>query len=75
MSPCVLPQFDFYDSSIANFFWTPDPVKCEPWDSLMFIDSEGILRYNTSAINNTRYRAATRGRHFVAEYRELETCK
>jgi hypothetical protein len=55
MSPCVLPQFDFYDSSIANFFWTPDPVKCEPWDSLMFIDSEGILRYNTSAINNLGY--------------------
>ncbi|XP_063417031.1 uncharacterized protein LOC134699353 [Mytilus trossulus] len=55
MSPCVLPQFDFYDSSIANFFWKPDPVKCEPWDALMLIDSDGMLQFNSSAVKASGY--------------------
>lgn len=54
-SPCVLPRFDFHDSSIENFFWTPEPVKCEPWDSLMFIDDEGILRFNTTAVTSAGF--------------------
>lgn len=58
-SPCVLPQFDIYDASIANFFWTPDPIKCEPWDSLMFIDSDGMLQLNSSVVAYKRYNDLT----------------
>lgn len=47
--PCVLPTFDLYDSSVAQFFWKQQPLPCENWLDLFFVDEKGYITMNETA--------------------------
>ncbi|XP_048757347.2 uncharacterized protein LOC125667748 [Ostrea edulis] len=53
LAPCILPKFDVYDPQLDRFFWSQVPLKCETWENLVFIDSNGMLRINQTAITRS----------------------
>lgn len=70
-STCLLPEINPFDSSVMKYIWHPEPIKCDPTPSMVYIDSEGILRYNSSIVNkldnssyNCVYRIAKRSTDF-----------
>ena len=49
-SKCILPDLDPFDKSIMKYVWHPDPIHCTPTPDLVFVDSDGLLRINDSAL-------------------------
>ena len=48
---CLLPEnLNPYDSGVMKFIWSVPPIKCEGWPSLVYVDSQGLLQKNTSAM-------------------------
>ncbi|KAL3879132.1 hypothetical protein ACJMK2_031443 [Sinanodonta woodiana] len=48
---CIIPDLDPFDKSIMKFVWHPDPIRCDPTPSLMYIDDEGFLKLNVSSVH------------------------
>ncbi|XP_062580483.1 uncharacterized protein LOC134242421 isoform X2 [Saccostrea cucullata] len=53
LAPCILPKYDIYDPQLDRFFWSQVPLKCETWENLVYIDAEGILHVNETAISRS----------------------
>ena len=47
-SPCLLPEINPFDKSVMKYIWHPKPIECDPTPSLVFIDSKGVLKMNSS---------------------------
>ena len=54
-SACVIPKFDIHHSSISDFFWEVNPIKCKSSEPLMYIDSEGLLQINRTVMSANGY--------------------
>lgn len=54
-APCVLPTFDFFDSSIQQFFWKQQPLPCENWLDFFFVDQKGYITINKTAVHISGY--------------------
>lgn len=55
LSPCQLPSYDLYDSSIQQFFWKQQPVPCEHWLDLFYVDTRGYITMNNTAVTISGY--------------------
>ena len=49
-SDCVIPDLDPFDKSIMKYVWHPDPIQCSPTPDLVYVDADGLLRLNDSAL-------------------------
>ena len=47
---CIIPDLDPFDKSIMQYVWSPDPIRCEPAPDLLYVNADGFVVYNTSAI-------------------------
>jgi hypothetical protein len=49
--PCKLHELDPWDKSLSQYLQTSPPIGCAPTKfSLLYVDENGILKYNKSAI-------------------------
>lgn len=46
----MLPVYDIYDRTVDQFFWNQQQLPCEGWLDLFYIDSEGVLNMNRTAV-------------------------
>lgn len=51
---CIIPDLNPFDESIKQFDWHPDPIHCDTYPTLVFVDEEGFLRYNQTAVRKAR---------------------
>lgn len=56
---CEIPNLDSHDKSITSFFHRLNPVKCEQSSDFVFIDHEGILQINQSAISDSGHQGVS----------------
>ncbi|XP_061194117.1 uncharacterized protein LOC133202335 isoform X2 [Saccostrea echinata] len=54
---CELPNLDAHDKSITKFLYHLRPVQCKQTSDLSFVDSEGFLRLNKTAISQSEHGA------------------
>lgn len=45
---CALPNLDPFDKTIMKYVYHPKPIECDPTPSLVYIDSDGKLQFNTT---------------------------
>lgn len=50
-STCVIPNLNPFDPSIMKFVWDPAPLVCDTSPVVLYADENGVVRYNTSALN------------------------
>ena len=55
LAPCIIPKFDIEDPQLDRFFWKQVALKCDTWENLVFIDSNGILHINETAMKRGGY--------------------
>ena len=48
---CIIPDLDPFDKSVMKYVWSPDPIQCNPIPDLLFVNEQGILQYNQSALS------------------------
>ncbi|XP_061185980.1 uncharacterized protein LOC133194062 [Saccostrea echinata] len=50
---CVLPEnLNPFDPGVMGFIWDVSPIKCANWPSLVYVDSQGLLQKNNTAMFN-----------------------
>ncbi|KAK3607107.1 hypothetical protein CHS0354_026315 [Potamilus streckersoni] len=49
-STCILPKLDPFDDSIMSFVWHPKPLVCQNTPSVIFVDDDGLLQFNQTAL-------------------------
>lgn len=48
---CTLPEgLNPFDAAVMKFIWSVPPIKCADWPSLVYIDSQGLLQKNETAM-------------------------
>lgn len=45
---CILPDLNPFDKSVMKYVYHPKPIECDPTPSLVYIDAEGMLQFNTT---------------------------
>lgn len=65
MAPCILPSYDIYDKSVDEFFWEQQPLPCENWLDLFYVDSNGFVTMNKSAVTKSGYTKINCGYRYV----------
>ena len=53
-SACVLPDPDPFDESIKQFIWHPDPIECDQYSSLVYVNESGHVTINQSALQQLK---------------------
>ncbi|XP_033757106.1 uncharacterized protein LOC117339542 [Pecten maximus] len=48
---CIIPNLNPFDESIKKFEWHPNKIKCESSPTFVFVDDDGFLQYNESAVH------------------------
>jgi hypothetical protein len=48
-----LPSYDIYDKSVDEFFWEQQPLPCENWLDLFYVDSNGFVTMNKTAMTKS----------------------
>lgn len=46
---CIIPDLDPFDKSIMRYIWSPDPIQCDVAPDIVFVDQDGLVKYNFSA--------------------------
>ena len=46
---CVIPDPDPFDAEVLKYYWHPEPIKCSSSNHLVYVDSKGLLRFNSSS--------------------------
>ncbi|KAL3879217.1 hypothetical protein ACJMK2_031524 [Sinanodonta woodiana] len=49
-STCIIPKLDPFDESIMTFVWHPKPLVCQNTPSVIFVDDDGFLQFNQTAL-------------------------
>ena len=47
---CIIPRINPFDPERTQFDWHPQPIKCTSWLDIVFIDYDGYLKMNQSAV-------------------------
>lgn len=48
---CTLPEgLNPFDTAAMKFIWSVPPIKCADWPSLVYVDSQGLLQKNKTAM-------------------------
>ncbi|OWF41052.1 uncharacterized protein LOC110463003 [Mizuhopecten yessoensis] len=47
---CIIPNLNPFDESIKKFEWHPNKIKCDDNPTLVFVNDDGFLQYNESAV-------------------------
>lgn len=50
--PCTLHKLNPWDNILTQYLIQPEPIKCSNKCSIMFVDENGYLQYNNSAISH-----------------------
>lgn len=47
---CIIPELNPYDPSVMQYMWQPQPLVCDNSPVLIYVDDNGVLQYNDSAL-------------------------
>ena len=53
---CAIPKVDPHDPELMQFDWHPDSLICASWIDLVYIDSQGYLQMNNTAISISKFK-------------------
>ena len=70
MAPCILPSYDIYDKSVDEFFWEQQPLPCENWLDLFYVDSNGFVTMNKTAMTKSGHTNIHCGYRYVERVSE-----